>query len=450
MPSGTCATRHPRLRRTGGPRTRSSSWPRGLRQRWSNWPGDQVCAPASRVEPGSEDELVAALRAASRVRVAGSGHSFTDIALTDGLQVSLRRMASVLEVDGSLVRVQGGIRLRELGVELARRGLAMENLGDVDAQTLAGALATGTHGTGVGYRNLSSRVEGMRLVTADGPVELEGDDLRAGRVSLGALGVVTEISLRCQPLYTLRRPDARKPLEETLERLGELAESRERFEFFSFPYSRWALWRTTEKTDEEPDPPGAVERFLEDIVFENGALGLLCRAGRLAPGLIPSIDRLMGRLAGGASRTDRSHRIYANPRIVRFTEMEYGIPREHGAEAVRRVFDLVERRRLPVLFPLEVRFGAGDDAYISPGACRDSCYIAVHVYRGMEFETYFRAVEAIMREYGGRPHWGKRHYRSAAELSTLYPDWDRFLAVRDRLDPGRVFSNDYVVRVLGS
>jgi L-gulono-1,4-lactone dehydrogenase len=420
-----------------------------LPRRWSNWAGDQVCAPASRVEPGSEDELLAAIHGAPRVRAAGSGHSFTDIALTDGLQVSLRRMDRVLSVDGPLVRVQGGIRLRELGRELAARGLAMENLGDVDAQTLAGALATGTHGTGVGFRNLSSQVEGMRLVTAAGPVDVSGDDLRAARVSLGALGVATEITLRCQPAYTLRRTDERRALDETLERLEELAMARERFEFFSFPYSRWALWRTTERTDEEPSPPGRVARFVEDIVVENGAFGAFCRAGRLVPGLAPRIARGLGALASGATRVDRSHRIYANPRLVRFTEMEYAIPRAAGAEAVRAVFDLIERRRLPILFPIEVRFGAPDDAFLSPGAGRDSCYIAVHQYRGMEFETYFRAVEAIMRSYDGRPHWGKRHYRSAGDLAALYPDWDRFLAVRERLDPGRVFTNDYVDRVLG-
>src|SRR4051812_49832883 len=252
-------------------------------------------------------------------------------------------MNRVIDDDrAGLVRVQGGIRLHELGIELARRGLAMENLGDVDAQTLAGALATGTHGTGVGYRNLSSQVTGMRLVTAEGAVDLEGDDLRAGRVSLGALGVATEITLRCQRLYTLRRTDERRPLDETLDQLEELATARERFEFFSFPYSKWALHRTTEKTDDPPDPPGRAERFLEDIVFENGAFGALCRLGRAAPPLVPSIDRLMGRLAGGADRVDSSHRIYANPRIVRFTEMEYAIPREHGAEVVRRVFAFVE------------------------------------------------------------------------------------------------------------
>jgi len=413
-----------------------------------NWAGDQVWSAALE-EPRSESELIETIGRARKLRVIGSGHSFTDIAMTDGVQVSLRHMNQVLDVAGDLVRVQGGIRLRELGVELARNGLAMENLGDVDAQTLAGSLATGTHGTGVGYRNLSSQVHSMRLVTASGPVDIEGDDLRAARVSLGALGVASEITIRCRPLYTLRRTDERRPIDETLERLDEIADGRERFEFFSFPYSKWALWRTTEKTDDPPSPPGAVERFLEDIVFENGALGALCRLGRAAPRLVPSIDRFMGRLAGGADRIDHSHRIYANPRIVRFTEMEYAIPREHGAEAARRVFDLVERRRLPVLFPLEVRFGAADDAFLSPSAGRDSCYIAVHVYRGMEFETYFRGVEAIMRSYGGRPHWGKRHYRSAAELAAIYPDWDRFRAVRDRLDPGRVFANDYVDRVLG-
>lgn len=383
------------------------------------------------------------------MRVAGSGHSFTGIALTDGLQVSLGRMSRVLDTDGTLARVQGGIRLRELGVELARRGLAMENLGDVDVQTLAGALATGTHGTGAGFRNLSSQVEAMRLVTADGPVEAEGDALRAARVGLGSLGVVTEVTLRCVPLYTLRRVDERRRLGETLERLEELAAGRERFEFFSFPYSRWALWRTTERAAGPPAPPSRVERLAQDVLLENAAFGALCRLGRVAPRLAPSIGRLMGRLASGGERLDQSHRIYANPRLVRFTEMEYAIPRAHGAEAVRRVLDLVERRRLPVLFPLEVRFGAPDDAFLSAAAGRSTCYVAVHVYSGMEFETYFRGVEAIMAGYGGRPHWGKRHYRSAAELARLYPDWRRFAAVRDRLDPGRLFANGYTDRVLG-
>jgi L-gulonolactone oxidase len=419
---------------------------------WRNWAGDQVCEPVSRAEPRSEEELLEALSGAERARVAGSGHSFSEIALTDGLQVSLKHFDSVLDSDSSsgLVRVQGGIRLHELGIELARRGLAMENLGDVDAQTLAGALATGTHGTGVGFRNLSANVEGMKLVTADGVEEVtDGDELKAARVSLGALGVATEIQLRCQPLYTLRRVDERRPLDETLEKMDELASERERFEFFAFPYARWALWRTTEKTDDKPKPPSAIESFLTDVVLENGVFGLACMVGRLVHPLIPPIDRLLGRLASGSTRVDRSARIYANPRLVHFTEMEYALPRASGAEAVRSVFDLVEREKLPVLFPLEVRFGAPDDALLSPGGGRDSCYIAVHMYRGMDYEPYFRAVEGIMRSHDGRPHWGKRHFRTADELSGLYPDWGRFQVVRDRLDPRRVFSNGYTDRVLG-
>jgi L-gulonolactone oxidase len=419
---------------------------------WRNWAGDQVCRPARQVAPRTEEELVEALAGAARARVVGSGHSFSEIALTDGVQISLSRFDRVLDSDSSsgLVRTQAGIRLHELGIELARRGLAMENLGDVDAQTLAGALATGTHGTGVGFQNLSSRVAAMRLVTGGGPVECSDDDeLRAARVSLGALGVATEVSLRCQPLYTLRRTDERRPITETLDRLQELATERERFEFFAFPYARWALWRTTEQTSEKPNPPGRVESFVTDVVLENGVFGLACMVGRLVHPLIPPIDRLLGRLASGGTRVDRSARIYANPRLVHFTEMEYALPRAVAAEAVRSVFELIERERLPVLFPLEVRFGAPDDAFLSPGAGRDSCYIAVHMYRGMDYEPYFRAVEEIMKGHGGRPHWGKRHFRTADELSGLYPDWGRFQVVRDRLDPRRVFSNGYTDRVLG-
>jgi FAD/FMN-containing dehydrogenase len=290
----------------------------------------------------------------------------------------------------------------------------------------------------------------MRLVTGEGPVELsEDDELRAARVSLGALGVATEISLRCQPLYTLRRLDERKPLNETLEKLQDLAKERERFEFFAFPYARWALWRTTEQTDAKPSPPSHIERFLGDVVLENGAFGLACMVGRFLHPLIPPIDRLLGRLASGGTRIDHSARIYANPRLVHFTEMEYALPRAAGAEAVRSVFELIEREKLPVLFPLEVRFGAPDDAFLSPGGGRESCYVAVHMYRGMDYEPYFRAVEEIMKAHGGRPHWGKRHFRTAEELSGLYPDWGRFQVVRDRLDPRRVFSNDYTDRVLG-
>jgi L-gulono-1,4-lactone dehydrogenase len=411
-------------------------------------------------DPASEDEVLAAVRAAAAagasLRVAGSGHSFTDVACTDGHMLRLGRMNRVLSADArtGIAEVEGGATIRALGPLLADRGLALENQGDVDPQTIAGAIATATHGTGASYRNISAQVAGLRLVSAAGEVvecsaENDPELFRAARVGLGAIGVVTRVRLRCAPLYTLRRTDAPRPLDDTLERLDELVDGSERFELFVFPYTRTALTRTTEKTDDAPRPPSAVGAWFADVVLENGILGLASRTGRALPRAIPTLNRVLSRLAQPGRRVDRSYRIYANPRLVHFTEMEYAIPRAAGREALERVMAMVERRRLPISFPIEFRFVAPDDAHLSPAAGRETAYVAVHTYRRMEHETYFRAVESIMREYDGRPHWGKRHYRSAADLRPAYPDWDRFQEVRERMDPNRLFRNDYTERVLG-
>jgi L-gulono-1,4-lactone dehydrogenase len=424
--------------------------------RFVNWGGNQTCAPVDIAHPADEGELASVVKTAAAmeqtVKVVGTGHSFTDIACTDGHMLSLRRMNRVLDSDGELVEVQAGITLHELGPALAQRGLAMENLGDVDAQSLAGSLATGTHGTGARIRNLSAQLAAMRIVTADGAIaecsaDRDPDLFRAARVGLGAFGVVSRVTLRCVPAYTLRRVDEQRPLADVLDRLDELVDSRERFEFFVFPYSGLCLARTIERTDAEPD--GKSHRFA-DYALENAALGLIARTGRAFQRAVPALDRAMGRLATGGVRTEVAHRIFANPRLVHFTEMEYAVPRAAGAEVVRAVLAMVERRRLPIVFPIEVRFVAADDAFLSPAFERDSCYVAVHQFRGMEFETYFRAVEAIMEEHGGRPHWGKRHYQSAATLAPRYPEWERFAAVRERIDPSRRFANDYTRRVLGA
>jgi L-gulono-1,4-lactone dehydrogenase len=428
---------------------------------WRNWTGDQRCAPAEIAQPASEAELaeiIARARArALSVRAAGSGHSFTDIACTDGVMVRLGRMNRVLDADPATgrVRVQSGITLHELGERLAEHGLALENMGDIDAQTLAGALSTATHGTGARYGNLATQVASLRLVTADGSVaELDEDDedrdgWLAARVSLGALGVISEVELRCVPAFTLHRIDEPRPLAETLERFHSLVEENEHFEFFAMPYTDVAMCRKTNRTERPPHPRDAVSAYVQDVLLENRALELFCRAGRAFPKAIPALNR---RLAGFFSRTelvDRSHRVHPNRRDVRFTEMEYALPREAGPEVVRRVFDLIERRRLPVNFPIEVRAVAADDALLSPAHERPTTYIAVHTYQGMEFESYFRGVESIMDEHGGRPHWGKRHYQSAATLRERYPRWDSFQEVRGRLDPDGVFVNDYTRRVLG-
>ena len=420
---------------------------------WTNWAGQQRCAPERIERPGSEDELAAIVTGARRVRVAGSGHSFTDVACTDGVMLDLSRMRRVLAVDGELVTVEAGITLGELGAQLAALGLAMENLGDIDRQTLAGAISTATHGTGARFRNLSAQVAGLRLVTAGGEVaELrEGsDELLSARVSLGALGAIAAVTLRCVPLFTVRRLDEPRPLEETLDRFDELADANDHFELFVFPYTDVALVRLSERGDFEPEPADPRRRFVEETLVENAVLGAGVRAGRRANRLIPAINRGFAKVVGRRVRVDHGHRVYATRRLVRFTEMEYGIPRRHAAEATRRVLELVRRRRLPIGFPIELRVVAGDDAFLSTAHGRDTAYVAVHQYVGMEFEGFFRAVERIMEDYAGRPHWGKRHYQSAATLRERYPEWERFAAVRARLDPEGRFANEYTERVLGT
>ncbi len=428
---------------------------------WRNWAGDERCSPVAIERPGSIEELSSAiLRAGAqdrRVRVAGSGHSFSDIALTDGLQLQLDRMRRLLEVDrgSGLARVQAGITIRELNQQLAPHGLALENLGDVDAQTLAGAIATATHGTGARLRNISSQVAELTLVLADGTTlrcseSLDPDTFRAAQVSLGALGVIVEVTLRCVPAFTLRGVDAPQPLDDTLARFEELALANDHFELFVFPHARFALTRTNNRTDSPPRPRSRLSAYGNDILLTNHAFALLCRAGRRFPSRIPQINRLVTRLAGATTRVDRSDRIFASPRLVRFTEMEYSLPRESTPEAVRRVMALVPERGFAVPFPIEVRTVAADDALLSTAHGRDSGFVAVHMFEGMQWRAYFEAVEAVMDELGGRPHWGKRHFQTASTLRARYPEWDRFQAIRARLDPHGRFANSWTDRVLGS
>jgi L-gulono-1,4-lactone dehydrogenase len=369
---------------------------------------------------------------------------------TEGTLLRLDALDRVLAADGERVRVEAGIRLHALSRELLARGLAMPNLGDIDVQSLAGALATGTHGTGARLPILSAQVESVELVLADGSERVldAGDELLAARVSLGALGVVVAVTLRCVPAFRLHGVDAPMPLDDVLGALDEHADGAPHFELFTFPYTRTALTRTTHRVDEPPRPPGAARRWLEDVALANGAFAAASMVGRRAHRLIPALNRGVTRAAGSAVRQDRSHRCFASPRMVHFTEMEYAIPRAAAAEMVRAVLAHVEDRRLPVSFPLELRFVAPDDAFLSPACGRETAYIAVHAYRGMPWE-WFRDVERIADAHGGRPHWGKRHFQTAATLAPRYEHWDAFQAVRARLDPDGLFTNAYVERVLG-
>jgi L-gulono-1,4-lactone dehydrogenase len=427
----------------------------GLVAGWTNWGGNQRCSPAAIEEPASEAEVCDAVRRARSagrvVRVAGSGHSFSDVVPTDGVLLRLGALNRVVRVDGDLATVQAGMTLHELGAALAERGLALENQGDIDAQTVAGALVTGTHGTGARFRNLAANVVGMRLVDGRGEARApEGDDLRAARVSVGALGAITEVTLRCVPLFAVHRVDEIRPLRETLDALDHLVETHDHLELFVFPYTDVAIVRASTR-----EAPGAAttpswRAHLQEDVVENAVLGAACRLGRRVPRAIPSINRTLMRAMSRSEKRDLAHRVYATRRAVRFTESEYAVPREHGRDLAERVLDGIRTRGIRTGFPIEVRFVAGDDAFLSPAGGRDTCYVAVHQFEGMYDQTLFDLLEGLADRHGGRPHWGKRHTQTAATLAPRYPRWADFQAARDGLDPDRVFTSAAIARVLGA
>jgi L-gulonolactone oxidase len=414
--------------------------------------------PVAIEHPKSAREVAGAVRRAAEagrtVRAAGSGHSFSPCVPTDGTLVRLDRLDRILDADpaSGLVKAEAGITLAALNRGLEERGLALPNLGDIDAQTLAGAIATGTHGTGARLQNLSAQVEALELVDGTGERRtLTGDDgdlLRAARVGLGSLGIVTAVTLRCVPAFRLRGVDRTLPLEEVLDGLDERVDAHDHFEFWTFPHSPLALTRTNERTDAPVSAPGPARAWLHDVLLDNHALELLSRTGRRFPRAIPAVNRFAASAASGRVRVDASHRIFASPRLVRFDEMEYAIPREHAADAVREARIICERHR--VNFPVELRFVAADDALLSPASGRDTAYVAVHVFNGIDGERPFREVERLMAGWGGRPHWGKRSYLGARELKTRYPGWDAFAAARAQLDPEGRLENTWARRALGA
>jgi L-gulono-1,4-lactone dehydrogenase len=433
------------------------------RASWTNWAGNQACAPVEVAHPSSEAELVELVKAAAvsglRVKAVGAGHSFTSIACTDGVLVDLSRYGRVLSTEplpdgGALVTVEAGIKLHRLCDELDARGVALTNMGDIDQQSISGATQTSTHGTGLQFGNLATQIAALRLVTADGSVldlspEQSPDLFDAARVGLGALGLVSTVTLRCPPAFRLHAVEAPMPVDDVLAHLDELVAEHDHYEFYWVPHTRWALTKANRRTSEAPRPRSAVKEWVDDIALQNVAFGALCRVGRRWPSAIPRLAKIIPS-TGTIDYVDRSDRVFTSPRKVRFWEMEYAIPRDALPEALNRVRDLVDRIGVPISFPVEVRVSAPDDIWLSTAHGRETGYIAVHVYKGTPYDAYFSGVEAIMSSYGGRPHWGKLHFQRAASLATYYPKWNEFQSVRRQLDPEGRFSNPYLDRVLGS
>lgn len=427
---------------------------------WRNWAGNQVAHPTSIDSPAHEEGLARLVADAAErgesVKIVGSGHSFTSAAVTDGRMVRIDRLAGIRSIDreAMTVTVGAGTTLSSLNEALLSEGLAMPNLGDIAYQTVAGAVSTSTHGTGASFTGLAAQVVGMRIVDGRGTVHVASslvnpDILDVARVSVGALGAVSEYTLRVVPAFRLRAVEEPMRVDALLERIDELVDANDHFEFFWVPHTGWALTKRNHRTNDAAEPLPRIRGWFEKTFMENYAFGAVCRIGRAMPSLIP---RLATALPSSGSRTycDHSHRVFASPRLVRFYEMEQAVPRGAVVSVLNEIRSMIDARGYRLNFPVEVRFAARDDVPLSTAFGRESAYVAVHVFKGMEYEPYFRDVEAIVRQHDARPHWGKIHFRQSDDLAIAYPRWNDFQAMRDRLDPDRVFANDYTRRVLGA
>lgn len=430
---------------------------------WRNWGRTERMRPLRVERPSSvgavQRAVVAAAKNRIRLKPVGAGHSFTGIAVAPGVQLDLGALTGLISVDAARQRITlaAGTRLHRIPALLAPLGLAMANMGDIDRQTIAGATSTGTHGTGGHFGGLATQIAAVTLVTATGELlrvsETENPELLpAARLGLGALGVLVDVTIQCVPAFLLHAVERPAPLEEVIDSYLERSATEDHFEFYWFPHTETALTKTNTRlpVDAERRPLGVFGRWVDDELVANGLYRAVCGLGTAVPAVIPSINRFAQGITGNREYTDVSPGVFVTNRTVRFRELEYALPRSAVPEALRAVKRLIASRGWRISFPVEVRSAAADDVWLSTAYGRDTGYIAVHRYHRENPEDYFRAVEEIMMAHDGRPHWGKLHYRDADGLRALYPRFDEFRAVRDRLDPDRVFANAYLATVLGA
>ncbi|MRG60907.1 FAD-binding protein [Agromyces sp. CFH 90414] len=430
---------------------------------WRNWGRSEQVRPRRVERPDSagavQRAVVAAAEAGLRVKPVGSGHSFTGIAVAPDVQLDLTDLSGVIEADAATgrVRLAAGTRLHQLPRLLAPYGLAMPNMGDIDRQTISGAISTGTHGTGLRFGGLATQVVAARLVTGNGELIEVSETSRpellpAVRLGLGALGVLVDVTLQLVPRFVLHAVEQPEPLEGVLENWQERVAGADHFEFYWFPHTDTALTKTNTRLpgDAPRDPIGPVSRWIDDELLANGAYRAICALGRVAPGVTPFFARQVDKLTGDREFTDHSPSVFTTHRTVRFREMEYAVPLDAVPDAFHELCRLIERRGWRISFPVEVRAAARDENWLSTAYGRPSGYIAVHRYFREDPTEYFAAVEQILLAHGGRPHWGKLHTLGAEALRGRYPRFDDFLAVRDELDPERRFQNAYLERVLGA
>lgn len=428
---------------------------------WTNWAGNQTAKVQRVATPQSAQEVAETLRNAERdgltVKAVGSGHSFTPVAVTDGVLIRPQGLTRVkaLDVRTGLVTVESGMQLSRLNDLLAEQGLALTNMGDVQVQTVAGAIGTGTHGTGRSSGSMAAQVRALEVVLASGEIvtcsPAENAELfEAARLGVGVVGIVTAVTFKAEPAFLLTAQESPMKLDAVLDAFDELVEDNEHFEFYWFPYSDGTI---TKRNNRAPagsaQPLSGFRHWLDDEFLSNSLFGAASRFGRTAPRASKTISRVSAKALSARTYTDRSDKVFTSPRRVRFVEMEYAIPRAALVPAFREIQRLIDDSPWNVNFPVECRVVPGDDLWLSTANGRDTAYIACHMYQGTRFDEYFAAVEKIMTAYEGRPHWGKMHTRDAEYLGKTYAKFSDFQGLRDRVDPQRLFANAHTRQVFG-
>lgn len=431
---------------------------------WRNWSGLESAQPRRVYDPVTAADVAATVAQAreegTTLKMVGTGHSFTAVSAPQHTMLRPHRMSGILAVDRDAMTVTAlaGTPLRVLNAGLERLGLSLHNMGDIAEQTLAGAISTGTHGTGGVVAGLAAQVAGLEVVTGTGELlrataDENPDVLDLARVGLGALGVITTITFRVEPLFVLEAHEQPMSWGEALATFDERAAAHHHVDLYWFPHTDRMLAKVNDRLDAAPDEAEPLPRWrswLDDDFLSNTVFGVLTAGANLVPAVVPRMNDLTSRVLSERRYSDVAHRVLTSPRRVVFREMEYALPREAGLTALAEVRRAVEAGDWRISFPVEIRVAPADDVPLSTAYGRDTFYLAFHTHRDADHVPYFLAMEQIMRAHGGRPHWGKVHTRIVDDLAAAYPRFDDFLALRDRLDPDRVFDNAYLRRVLGS
>lgn len=421
---------------------------------WKNWSGAQSCLPAARVAPASEEQLAQFLRAATgAVRPVGSGHSFSALVPTDGSVLSLGNLRGMITHDAKTLQSEwwAGTPMSQMGAPLKQAGLALPNMADIDYQTLAGAIATSTHGTGPRFGSYSDQVVGLRLLTANGDsidcsAQQHPEIFDAARCSLGALGVITRVRLQNRRAFKLHRREWVQRFEELLEDMPRLLREHQHFEMNVLLHAATAVAMTMDETKDArvipKEPGGDVDKvaLLQRVHLE------WKNSPRIYAGMI---NFLVKHAVSFPEVIDDSYKVFANVRDVRFNEMEYEVPAEAGPACLREIMAKVRKNKVDSFFPIEYRYVKRDSAMLSMFQGRDTCAISFHQFYRMDYHNVFAQIEPIFWKYDGRPHWGKLHTLNARLLAPLYPRWKDFLAVRESLDPQGKLLNAHLRSVLG-